>query len=223
MASKQAAPAAAAPARKTCKAVRRGYGTHPNLARIHPKGCKLRSTVSYTPPMNMMGLGGGYRITKTNKRGQTKRKIKERSGRAVFNVTYYGPPGQAGAGQAEGFIWGTSVGDQSTVYGLHCGLIIARKWGLLSPNGGLNDYTTTYNSTAIRIPNTYRPPGPHISSSTKPARVFRGVSVQVDHNDLMGSVYQLTTDIQVSANALPILGVPAISQLRKQGLSVSFK
>ena len=48
------------------------------------------------------------------------------------------------------FIWGTSVGGNA---GLHCGLIIARTCGLLRPNGGLNDFTTTYSSVATTVPN----------------------------------------------------------------------
>ena len=213
------APAAAAPPRPTCKAVRRGYGRYPNLARIHPQGCKLRSTVRrYPGPGGILG-GQLYRTVKTNKRGQIKTKIKEKGSRAIFNVTYYGPPGQAGAGMVEGFIWGTSVGDQSVVFGLHCGLLIARKWGLIKPNGSLDDSTTTHNSVAISIPVSGRPQ--HISNSRKPARVFRGVEVEVDHNTCHG-VYQITVDVQVSANALPILGVQAIRKLRKQGLSVAF-
>jgi hypothetical protein len=166
-------------------------------------------------------LGGQlYRTVKTNKRGQIKTKIKEKGSRAIFNVTYYGPPGQAGAGMTEGFIWGTSVGDQSVVFGLHCGLLVARKWGLIKPNGDLDDYTATYNSVAIRIPVSGRPP--YINNSTKPARVFRGVEVEVDHITNSGRVYQITVDVQVSANALPILGVQAIRKLRKKGLSVAF-
>ena len=226
MASKQAAApvaaaaAPAAPPRPTCKAVRRGYGRYPNLARIHPQGCKLRSTVRrYPGPGGILG-GQLYRTIKTNKRGQIKTKIKEKGSRAIFNVTYYGPPGQAGAGMTEAFIWGTSVGNQRVVFGLHCGLLVARKWGLIKPNGDLDDYTTTHNSFATRIPVSGRPP--YINNSTKPARVFRGVEVEVDHPIQSGRVYQITVDVQVSANALPILGVQAIRKLRKKGLSVAF-
>ena len=108
MASKQAAAPAAAPAPTsappTCKAVRCGYGRYPNLARIHLEGCKLRSTVTYTPPMNMMGLGGGYRTTKRNKRGQIKRKLYETNDRAIFDVTLPAPAGSAGVGTTSEFI-----------------------------------------------------------------------------------------------------------------------
>jgi hypothetical protein len=160
--------------------------------------------------MNMMGLGGGYHITKRNKRGQIKRKNYERKDRAIFDVTLPAPAGSAGVGITHPFIWETGVGRKAD---LHCGLIIAKTWGLLIPNGGINDFTTTYSSVATTVPNL-----------NKPARVFKDVTVEVSHDDLPpGSVYEITISIQVSANAYPLIGVGAIAKLRKQGLSMSFE
>ena len=194
------APASAAP-RPTCKAVRRGYGRYPNLARIHPEGCKLRRTVSIMPPMNMMGLGGGYRTVRTNKRGQIKRKLYTKNDRAIFDVTLPAPAGSAGVGITHEFIWSTSAGREAD---LQCGLIRARSWGLLRPNGGgLNDFTSKYSSVATTIP-----------SINKPARLFKNVTVEVLHDDLPpGSVYTIICSIQVSANAYPLIGVGAIGQI----------
>jgi hypothetical protein len=161
--------------------------------------------------MNMMGLGGGYRTVRTNKRGQIKRKIKETNDRAIFDITLPAPAGSAGVGITNEFIWNTSAGREAD---LQCGLIIARSWGLLRPNGGgLNDFTSKYSSVATTI-----------TSINKSARFFKNVTVEVSHDDLPpGSVYTITCSIQVSANAYPLIGVGAIAKLRKQGLSVTFK
>ena len=208
-----AAAAAASPIpavpRPTCKAVRRGYGAYPNLARIHPRGCKLRSTVSYAAPYNMMGGGGGYHITKRNKRGQVKYKLKNTMNRELVDVTLPAPAGSAGGGVTHGFIWDSGSGGFA---GLLCGLVFARTWGLFTPGGNLNDYTTIYNGTPSTVPNLNRP-----------IRIFNNSKVDVSHVNLPGRVFSIVTDITVGANMQPRLGASGIANLRKQGLRVVFK
>ena len=88
----------------TCKAVKR---PGQRGARIHPKGCKIRSTVQ-----------GDGTIQRTNKRGQPKQKVKATT--RNFKVTV------SRNNHSKQFIWDTGAMTTSINYKL------AKRWKLLS-------------------------------------------------------------------------------------------
>ena len=170
--------------RPTCKAVVRAGQRG---ARIHPRGCQIRQRIDAS------GVS-----TKRNKRGNVKRKIKSTGREVVVSVSR--------AGFSHQFTWDTGAMTNT------CGVVVARRWGLLSPAGGIDDTTGTFTSsrTNVKVAN----------DQVIAARQFENVPITVSHG---GQDYQITTRITVFLNGSSLLGVPGIRLLRRQGLSVSFK
>ena len=170
--------------RPTCKAVVRAGQ---NGARIHPRGCQVRQRIS----------ADGSSIRR-NKQGQIKRKIKTTGRELAVAVSR--------SGYSHQFIWDTGAVLNT------CGVVLARRWGLLRPSGGIHATTGAFTTRRMNVRTA--------NDQTLPARKFENVPITVSYG---GHNYQITTDIIVLLNGNSLLGVNAIRLLRRQGLSVSFK
>jgi hypothetical protein len=182
----------------TCKVVKRTYGGSRKGARIHPKGCKVRSIA--TRPYLPTRKG----IKKYNKRGVRKRKIKTDDNRLKVFVNKSGTP----FATSEEFLWDT--GAQPACI---CGFEIARQWGLLLPAGGFDDYTGSYPSSVSQVTGA--------SGVPIPARKFRNFPIKINwHGHRYGPI---NVTVPVCRGRRRVIDVPSIAHFRKLGLSVSFK
>ena len=182
----------------TCKVVKRTYGGGRSGARIHPRGCKVRSIATRPYLPHRKG------IKKYNKLGVRKRKIKTYANRLKVFVNKGGTP----FASSEEFLWDT--GAQPACI---CGFETARQWGLLLPTGGLNDYTGTYPSSVSQVTGA--------SNVPMPARKFRNFPLEINwHGQRYGPI---NVTVTVYKGGRRVIGVLSITRFRKLGLSVSFK
>ena len=109
--------------RPTCKAVVRAGQ---NGARIHPRGCQVRQRIS----------ADGSSIRR-NKQGNIKRKIKTTGRDLAVAVSR--------SGYSHQFTWDTGAMVNT------CGVVLARRWGLLRASGGIHATTGTFATRRLSI------------------------------------------------------------------------
>ena len=194
MASKVATP------RPTCKVVLRTYeGTRG--ARIHPKGCKVRSHAADATRKN---------IRKYNKNEVEKYKIKTKQ----KELSVYVRRTVNGVIHRKKFIWDTRA------TAARCGVVLARQWGIIhnpsaSHSGSADDSTGAFRSQRKRIQGA--------NGNIYYESEYRNVPVEVEVK-INGQLrlYPITMNLGVAHNNSHLISAPNIASLRKQGLSVSF-